>query len=189
VYLGNTSNAACKPFLYLADILTLLLFIIGELVLFMRVYAVWYCKTWMYFLLIAIYIPGAAVSWYATVHTIKIATSVIVPELFPQGCIVSFPNRQFWVCFVVLLFHESSTLFLLLLRLLRFKHYTVSALLKLMIKDGVLYYICVLAMSVANISVLLLAPAEICTILVMSDARHHAQHPLFAPPPPSAGSV
>ena len=28
------------------------------------------------------------------------------PNLFPNGCIVAFPVRQFWICYVCLIFFE-----------------------------------------------------------------------------------
>ena len=31
----------------------------------------------------------------------------MIPEIFPRGCIVTFPNRQFWICFLALLIFES----------------------------------------------------------------------------------
>ena len=35
---------------------------------------------------------------------------VFFPALFPHGCLISFPNSDFWIAYVVLLFHETCKL-------------------------------------------------------------------------------
>lgn len=32
---------------------------------------------------------------------------VVEPMLFPRGCLITFPDRQFWVSYIVLIFNES----------------------------------------------------------------------------------
>lgn len=109
---------------------------------------------------------------------------VVEPMLFPRGCLITFPDRQFWVSYIVLIFNEScmsrhcyiavSTVFLiqfyslvtiililvralysgnrrlrgihshlssyLMLFVSHVEHYSVSALLELIMKDGVFLF-------------------------------------------------
>ncbi|EJD06713.1 uncharacterized protein FOMMEDRAFT_152015 [Fomitiporia mediterranea MF3/22] len=183
VYLLLVINeGSCRPSLFTTALMGQLTFVIGEIVLFMRVYAIWCCSRRMLILLLLIYIPGVVGSTYANLHATSTAITATFPELFDSGCLVIYTSTDFWACYLVLLFHETFMLVLILMRAFRFSGYKISKILKRIVQDGIFYYICVLGMSVANLLVLLLATKNLRTFLIFHPLTRRTQgvlHSIF----------
>lgn len=48
------------------------------------------------------------VCYLARVNWVHLKIEIeLIPALFPHGCLVLFPNREFWIDYVVLLFDET----------------------------------------------------------------------------------
>ncbi|KAL5485952.1 hypothetical protein ACEPAI_6996 [Sanghuangporus weigelae] len=156
-----TDGESCKRHLYPTVIMAQMTFVIGEVVLFMRVYAIWFCDRRMLALLLAVYVPGVVGATYATIHATTSAIATSLPELFGSGCVVVYQSTDFWICYLVLLFHETFMLVLILTRAFLSHGYSLSRILRMVVKDGILYYLCVLVTSLANLLVLLLATVSV----------------------------
>ncbi|KAL5526628.1 hypothetical protein ACEPAF_8352 [Sanghuangporus sanghuang] len=157
-----TDGESCKRHLYPTVIMAQMTFVIGEVVLFMRVYAIWFCDRRMLALLLTVYVPGVVGATYATIHATTSAIATSLPALFGPGCVVVYQSTDFWICYLVLLFHETFMLVLILTRAFLSHGYSLSRILRMVVKDGILYYLCVLGTSLANLLVLLLATNSGC---------------------------
>jgi len=164
----------CKHLLFALSTLDLFVFIIGEIVLLTRVYAIWFGKRWMLLLLLSVYIPGITVSIYASVHVALGGTAATFPALFGNGCLVNFVNREFWICYIVLLSHETLMLGFILAKAIIYGELRTSVIFNLLVKDGILYYFCVLLSSVANLVVLLRASSDLCSFLILTQGLLHS---------------
>ncbi|EJD06712.1 uncharacterized protein FOMMEDRAFT_144642 [Fomitiporia mediterranea MF3/22] len=169
-----SDGKSCKRSLVATVLMAQLTFIIGEVVLFMRVYAIWSCSKRMLILLLSVYVPGVVGSTYANMRATSTAITATFPELFDSGCLLTYTSTDFWACYLVLLFHETFMLILILTRAFRSGGYKISNILKIVVKDGIFYYICVLVTSVANLLVLLLATRNLRTFLILTQGVLHS---------------
>ncbi|KAL5504080.1 hypothetical protein ACEPAH_8153 [Sanghuangporus vaninii] len=169
-----TDGESCKRHLYSTVIMAQMTFVIGEVVLFMRVYAIWFCDKRMLALLLTVYVPGVVGATYATIHATTSAIATSLPTLFGPGCVLVFQSTDFWICYLVLLFHETFMLVLILTRAFLSHGYSLSRILRMVVKDGILYYLCVLGTSLANLLVLLLATRNLRTFLILTQGVIHS---------------
>jgi len=140
-------------------------------VLFMRTYAIWDRKRSVLILLTGGLGTAIVVTMYLTLRYFASTTPAGV-HLFHQGCLLIFPNRIEWVSLVILFCCETIALSLLLVkRLTKFRH---SALMHLIFKDGVLYYLCIVAVTIANLLVLLIASSTLDTFLLIPQSILHS---------------
>lgn len=41
-------------------------------------------------------------------YSYSLLHQVTFPLLYHRGCLINFPNRELWICYVILLFHETG---------------------------------------------------------------------------------
>jgi len=171
----NGEAVRCKGILFSATVFNALTFATGEIILLVWIYALWLCKRWMLVLLLAVYLPGVVISIYISVRTTEHASTVLLRPVFENGCVVDSVDRRIWVWTASLLSHEMLMLALTLLKAF-ISHAEMSAcsIFSIMVKDGILYYVCAFAISLVNLLALLLAPTHMCTFFVITQGILHS---------------
>jgi len=145
-------------------------YVIAELILFVRAYAVYGCTRAMLGLigltLSAVYGTGI----YYTFRFLVSATVVELP-LFPSGCLLTFTDPIEWIAFVVLICSETVAVTLLIFKAY---HLSRSTIMRTIIRDGVAYYVFILCASIANLIVLRVTSPVLCNMLLSIQAALHS---------------
>jgi len=165
----------CKLVFMVGGVLTLVGYISAEATLYLRSYALWNTTRYMaYVLCTIVFLEVSGTVYVTTRFLISFSPSPI--HIFPTGCELLAPNRIEWVALSILLLSETFTLLLLVIK--RSVHSrldgSVSTLLRTMLKDGVLYFVGVLAGTIANLLCLLLAPQTFNTFLLIPQSLLHS---------------
>ncbi|KAI5116555.1 hypothetical protein M0805_000466 [Coniferiporia weirii] len=142
-------------------------------ILFLRAYAVWGKSPIVYWLLIFIFLGEAAGAYYTTALFISSVIPSTEIRLFSSGCLLTFPSRVDWISLVILIFSETFTLTMLLIRGFGHFRYSRSTVVRTLYKDGVFYYVTVLAVTVANFVVMRTASSFLCSFLFNTQGAIH----------------
>ncbi|KAL5531978.1 hypothetical protein ACEPAF_5541 [Sanghuangporus sanghuang] len=174
LFLLNSHKEHCYSVVVATSLIDVLIFITGEIILFTRVYAIWGGRRTMVVILTIFYLAGACGALYASIKTTLTVTVEFIPELFGPGCLVAFESKGFWICYFVLLIHETAMLFLIVIRSIYLNRQVTSRTVNMLIKDGVLYFIAVLLMTLGNMLLLFLGPAQLRGFLIILQGILHS---------------
>ncbi|TDL25228.1 hypothetical protein BD410DRAFT_785096 [Rickenella mellea] len=146
-------------------------FIVGEIVAYLRAYAVWGTEYNKYFVLVICLFLGVNLSaCWVLLKYLGGLTSTGPPAPGLTGCTLFFKNRLLWINFVTgAVLEVVSTLLLIVRAVQNFYQSRVirSSLIGVMVRDGVFYFIFMLAATIVNLIVVLAAPAEMNSFLVV----------------------
>ncbi|KLO16431.1 hypothetical protein SCHPADRAFT_995120 [Schizopora paradoxa] len=159
----NFKAQHCLSGLILNSCLIYVEFSLSVLVLFTRAYAVWGCSRTILAVLGSIYSIGIAGTAYALYRHVRGFSAVEFH--IENGCVYIIGNNYIWVCLIIHIFCDTVALSLLLVKSLqhaksiRHAESTRAAtkldLLRVMAKDGIGYFVLNLAVTVANVIVLM----------------------------------
>jgi len=144
----------------------------------MRIYAIWERKRFILILLASTLTIGVTGAIYVDVLFVGPVFDTTTIKLTPLGCLLSFPNRLEWIAFTILICVETLALVLLLFRsFIYFRTHSGvsrSSLMETLIKDGIFYYVCVLAASVTIVSIILSASPNLRNFLLVTVGALHS---------------
>lgn len=164
------ANNMCRAgFLAFASIL-FVNYVIAELILYVRTYAIFGCTRPMLALIVVTLsvIYGAGIHYTARFFS---SVSVVNLPLQPSGCILTFSDQIEWVSFIALICSETFAVSLLVFKAFRISQ---STIMRMMIRDGVAYYIFILCTSIANLIVLRVTSPALCNLLLSTQAALHS---------------
>ncbi|KLO15272.1 hypothetical protein SCHPADRAFT_273999 [Schizopora paradoxa] len=156
----NSDNSTCHNLVNLTCILVYVDFIVALGVLFTRSYVVWGFDAHIRNILLLALMAGVAGSAY--VLSLFIRGAILVPlsqspySEFDRGCVIFFTNDFNWINYALLIVFETMTLALLIVKSINnYRHLKISdTLLNVMVKDGIGYFICNIAITAANMVIL-----------------------------------
>ncbi|KAL5500875.1 hypothetical protein ACEPAH_9262 [Sanghuangporus vaninii] len=151
-------------------------FVIAQLVLSMRTWAIWARTKWMTILLVILLLSALGVDVFVLHRYLGgVSYSPLGPfESVFQGCLLHFDNRFVFIDFVLIMIIESTMLVLLVAKALEHFKQSRSTLMVQMFKDGVIYFIFILITSVANVIVIITAPIELHNFLIVTQRILHS---------------
>jgi len=124
--------------------------------MYLRLYAVWERRRPI-LIMLSFVLFCAAVSSYYVAARFSLAVSMLDVKIFSAVCFPEFPNSILWICDAVLIFCESLSVCLLLIKGAQFQHCRLR-LTRLILSDGISYYIYVLTSSIITLVMLTRAP-------------------------------
>ncbi|TDL23385.1 hypothetical protein BD410DRAFT_787192 [Rickenella mellea] len=150
-------------------------FLVAQLILVMRTFAVWGSKWNKYtYGFIAIFLCAVGVDLWAVHSYLLGVTSTGVPTKGMTGCALHFANRNAWITFLLVMLDEST--FVILLSIKAWQHFQNgrSRLMVGMYNDGLLHFACILASSIANLITVVVAPVELHSFLIVVQRVMHS---------------
>ncbi|KLO10455.1 hypothetical protein SCHPADRAFT_942832 [Schizopora paradoxa] len=148
-------------------------FVLAILVLFTRAYAVWGGTLRMFTFLALIYAGGIAGTAYSLFLYVD-GLSVLELRLVGDGCLFLATNDSLWIALALLVFCESLALVLLLTKSIQHARAIKNVMrvrnpgqniLLIMAQDGIGYFVCSLAITSANLVVLVRATTNLRSLL------------------------
>jgi len=167
IFILSTTPSSCRPEYLVAGAVAFLEFLTAIFVLFTRAYAVWAQNKMMLALLTTCYSITIGISAYVTSRYLM-GTSTLNIELLPTGCIYIFNNRIVWIALVILIGCESLAFSLLLTKAVKHFRYSSSNLMVVMTRDGIGYFVCNIAITIANLIVLRRVSPVLCDFLLVT---------------------
>ncbi|TDL21269.1 hypothetical protein BD410DRAFT_310598 [Rickenella mellea] len=148
---------------------------VAQWILILRTYAVWGSKKdKRFFSLFTVYLGTLAIDHWAC-HRYQMGVhSNGVPAPAMTGCTLFFENRFAWVSFVLIIIVESALIGLLAFKAVEYFRFGGGSLMSVIYHDGLLYFACILATSIANLVVVLVAPAELHPFLIVAQRVLHS---------------
>ncbi|KAH8114761.1 hypothetical protein DFH11DRAFT_186305 [Phellopilus nigrolimitatus] len=190
--LNKTADAQlCKPALIAIGFMSFSGFILAEVVLAMRVFVIWQArrsiliivscllgaKTTTAFIVTYYYLTSARGLFFSAMVALVFNTSgfdAVSPiNLFHSGCEAVFEKRIEWITIFVVFFFEIAILSLMIIAKRAHLRRSRSELVAILVKDGILYCICIMAVSLVNVFVVKLAPPFISPFLVVTQGTLH----------------
>jgi len=151
-------KGSCKNLPRVVIYIDAAIFIISQLFLSMRVYAIWSFDKKVLASLALLSIPGFAGILYIAVVSTAQVTVLDVPNLFGTGCLTEVNTSQDWIIFTILLIQETSLLCLVLLRaflvMKDFAGHILFGMYRVIVEDNIGYFLCVSLLSLANVCTL-----------------------------------
>ncbi|KLO15285.1 hypothetical protein SCHPADRAFT_275005 [Schizopora paradoxa] len=158
VFVATTNMSPCRLELITNATFSYVEYLWAVLVLFTRSYAIWANTRIVTGILAFTYVGSVSGASYAFSRYLSgISVPPYASEFISHGCAVTIGNNFVWVALIILIFCEILAVGLLLaksLRDYRQRGGSGSNLLTVMTKDGVGYFICNLAITIANLIVL-----------------------------------
>ncbi|TDL25230.1 hypothetical protein BD410DRAFT_632024 [Rickenella mellea] len=165
--LGDDATV-CEITFKASGAITLTGFLVSESILFLRAYAVWGSHFTKHFAVVLCLFLGMNVSCYwVLVKYLGGVSSTGPPAVGITGCTLNFRNRLVWINFVTGAMFESLCTFLLIVKTVQNSRFFRSPLMRVMFRDGIAYFVYMFIASIANVIVLLAAPAEINGFLIV----------------------
>jgi len=135
-------------------------FILSTLVLYTRVYTIWGGSKNISCLLVFTFAGMIAGAFYSLYLFLKQTIPILL--LRPNGCIHRAAHNDLWIALSILIFSESLSFGLLILKSVMHARafengnciYSRRSILSLMVRDGVVYFACTLAITIANLIVI-----------------------------------
>ncbi|KAI5119989.1 hypothetical protein M0805_004432 [Coniferiporia weirii] len=165
-YLG-----ACKPLFVAFGSLNAAEYCIAEFILYMRAYAVWGCGRRVLVILVIVYVAVTGTGAYFAGPFLQSAT-VINYRLFSAGCILQLQGSINKPPLILLIFSEIFALSALMVKSSQMPR--KSMIMKTLFADGILYFLTILSVSVANLVVLTVTPPDICNLLLITQSALHS---------------
>jgi len=158
VFVATTHMTHCRVELLTNATLSYIEYLWAVLVLFTRSYAVWanvrIVPAILGFVCVSAF-SGASYAFHRYLSGISVPA--YASEIISHGCAVTIGNNFIWVALIILIFCEIVAVGLLLARSFRDHRQSGgsgSNLLAVMTKDGLGYFVCNLAITIANLIVL-----------------------------------
>ncbi|KAL5534033.1 hypothetical protein ACEPAG_493 [Sanghuangporus baumii] len=172
LFLLNRYTVFVDPLLYMSWTSTAGIFF-AQVILKLRTWAVWGKHRLITVLLVAECMIALAI---AIVFITKYLEGI---DSFPGsvpggGCIFTFENRQIFADFIFILVSEASVVILLLIKAIQHFRHGDTLLMTCILRDGLLYFLFILATSIANVVTILVAPVEIHATLVTFQRVMHS---------------
>ncbi|KLO15273.1 hypothetical protein SCHPADRAFT_274159 [Schizopora paradoxa] len=168
--ISQSVENTCQILVDLSAVLVYINSIVNMMVLFARAYAVWFLDARIQFILAATLVVGIGGSAYVLRIFVRGATLVPLNNLpyseYRQGCNVYFADSIEWINYALLIILEMLALTLLIIKSVNnYRHlHSTNAVLRVMIEDGIGYFVCSIAVSAANMAIL-------CRTTVRSQSR------------------
>lgn len=172
IFIINTKFSTCRTEYLVAASFVFIGYITAIFTLFTRAYAVWPQNQAMLTLLITFYSIALGTSAFVTARYFSGAIALNA-ELLPTGCAYAFANRIVWVALVISIGCESLALALLLMKAARHFRYSSSNLMVVMTRDGIGYFVCNIAITIANLIVLRRLSPLLCNFLFVTQGALH----------------
>jgi len=156
----RTDIRTCREYHVVASCLAYVSFLVALAVQFMRAYAVWASVRAVHVVLVVTYVVFLGVASYVLFLYIRGATPVQLSELplttFHRGCVIFFANNLIWIDCVLLIVCETLAVSLLIGKSIsNYRHsHPTSGILGVMVRDGVGYFVCNIAITTINVVVL-----------------------------------
>ncbi|TDL21274.1 hypothetical protein BD410DRAFT_310979 [Rickenella mellea] len=148
---------------------------VAQWILILRTYAVWGSKNdKRFFGLFSIYLCTLGIDYWACHRYLSGVHSNGAPAPGMTGCTLFFENRLAWVSFVLIITVESTLISLLAYKAVQYFRIGGSSLMTVIYHDGLLYFACILATSITNLVVVLVAPAELHPFLIVVQRVLHS---------------
>ncbi|KAK0197534.1 hypothetical protein F5146DRAFT_50317 [Armillaria mellea] len=138
---------------------------IAELILILRTCALYgNCKKVVYGLG-TVWTTWVAVNLWVLIKYFK--SSVFEPQPSPvlPGCYLASADPIFFICFASLLLLDALQLILQLYKAIKLLRGSRTPLISTFFRDGILYYMCLFPLALANVLVILLAPSGLLDLL------------------------
>jgi len=121
-------------------------------ILFLRAYAVWPSSKFIPWFLVAFITIAITIATTFMVPFIKDAT-VISQAFTPHGCVISLPSESARISLIVFIIYDTVALSFIVAKIpINFRDsFSTQGLLAVIIADGIGYYICITAISIANL--------------------------------------
>ncbi|TDL21284.1 hypothetical protein BD410DRAFT_312021 [Rickenella mellea] len=140
---------------------------VAQWILVLRTYAVWGNKSdKSFFGLLTVYICTLGIAYWALHRYLSGVRSTGVPVPGMKGCTLLFENRDAWIPIVLHIPVESIFFILLAYKAVQYFRFGSSSLMTVIYHDGLLYFACILATSITNLVVVIVAPAELSPFLI-----------------------
>ncbi|EJD38842.1 hypothetical protein AURDEDRAFT_146763 [Auricularia subglabra TFB-10046 SS5] len=152
----------------------------SEIILVLRTWAIWNGMRYMLLslglLLLSVFVAACyLVAFYISESTF-ISASSVAPGL--SGCVLRSSTQRVALAWIIFTAFELLIVVLTLVKgIEHFKHGSSSNLLTSLYRDGIIYFICMFAISVANVTVVYTTPAE---YLVLLSFMQRSFHSIFA---------
>jgi len=163
----SINMSLCRPWWYIDTWLSIMGFLVMDVVLLLRTWALWNrSKRILAILLISIIISALSAGGASLYASIVVTTDVAtVDNIRPCGS--SFPNvKPLYGIWAGLILYDSVVMLLILIKAIPvFLTMPLSPTLKTFFQDGFIYYIIIFAAAFANILMISFAPGELATTL------------------------
>ncbi|KAL5519808.1 hypothetical protein ACEPAG_1468 [Sanghuangporus baumii] len=155
----NDDEYLCKPALLFVGYMSFAGFFLAEVVLAFRVYVIWQAQKSILILVFGTLFAKTAGSGVITYFYLT-STEMSPINLFRSGCECIFTRRIEWITMLLVFIFEIEILSLMIIaKRVHFKR-SRSELVDILLKDGVLYCITIMAISLMNIFVVKFAPVR-----------------------------
>ncbi|TDL25194.1 hypothetical protein BD410DRAFT_785052 [Rickenella mellea] len=150
-------------------------FIIGQCILILRAFAVWGSHLNKFFacLFSLFFCTFGLAIWVNSIYFSGI-TSTGNPVRGMKGCAFVFANRLEWVDLFLVAFVEFISTILLMVKAFQHFRLTRRSLMTTIYNDGLLYFSCILATTIANLFVVFTAPAQLNNFLIVVQRVLHS---------------
>ncbi|TDL25205.1 hypothetical protein BD410DRAFT_630709 [Rickenella mellea] len=166
---------ACVSKFHTLAYICVLGFIVGQCILILRAYAVWGTHfNNLFAVMFCIILCTFGLAVWAESKYLGGVFSTGVPAKGMRGCTLFFKNRLLWIDLVLVTVVEFTSTGLLVIKAIQHFRITRSSLMTTIYHDGVLYFACVLATTVANLIVVLSASADINNFLIVVQRVLHS---------------
>ncbi|TDL28069.1 hypothetical protein BD410DRAFT_342236 [Rickenella mellea] len=148
----------CTRGLQVSTLLSAFGFMIAQVILKMRTWAIWERKRWVTVLLVSEFFIAVGIEVFVLERYV---TGIhYVPVFAVAGCSFTFSNRLIFINFILIMVSETIMVILLIIK--AFQHFRVhrATLMVAMYQDGLFHYSLILATSIANVFLMLLAPVR-----------------------------
>ncbi|EGO00539.1 hypothetical protein SERLA73DRAFT_178376 [Serpula lacrymans var. lacrymans S7.3] len=171
-------STKCKQINLASAVLGVTSIVVAEAILLLRTIAIWpSCKTFRY-CLVSLYLAviiSMLVSTFIYVNSLEFVSE---PGLL--GCNpVTHPDSIAYALVIVsyVIFHETIILTLLVYRIITLFRHTTNPLLRTLYTDGIGFYLCMLALSIANVIAFATFPAGLKPVL---DVVYYTVHSVLS---------
>ncbi|KAF8578068.1 hypothetical protein K439DRAFT_1639172 [Ramaria rubella] len=165
--------SACEHFVRFegGSTLGLVATVASTVIMMLRVYAVWHRNRRVLIVLILFWVAQVAFSGMALGFSMRVPLPPIL-----AGCILTGVNNLFSPFWIMPLITDSVVFGLTLWRTMRYSKATRSMpLLKLFVRDGALYFLCISSANLLNVILFLVCRHDIGDLLVMAQTNFFSQ--------------
>ncbi|PBK96405.1 hypothetical protein ARMGADRAFT_1162874 [Armillaria gallica] len=138
---------------------------ISELILIVRTCALYGNRKKVIYGLGTVWTIWVSVNIWVVITFMKSSVFEYQPSLVLPGCYLASDNPIIFVCFASLLLLEVLLLILHVWKALRLLRESRNDLISTFFRDGVIYYMCLFPLTLANVLVILLAPVDMLDLL------------------------
>jgi len=165
VWIMSTDLDTCRTTVILAASVDNVQFVIVNFSIYTRVYAVWGKNKVISLILATAFTISVVCSSYVTSRYLSGVESVDI-RFLPHGCVINSLNNLVWINLINVMGWETLGLILILMK--RYKDRTTSGspLLDVMVQDGIMYFVAIQAVTVADLVILNTLPNDLSSVCV-----------------------